>query len=84
MKASEQQVGGDHYTKYPIQPKQFFHANKVPHLEASIMEYVLRWRDKGGFQDLEKAKHLIDLLMELETNDTLDSPVRGGNPENPG
>ena len=64
--ASERQVGGEHYLKYRIQPKVFFHANGVPHLEASIMEYVLRWRDKGGEQDLRKAQHLIDLLIELE------------------
>ena len=64
--ALDRQVGGAHYTKYRIQPKVFFHANNIPHLEASIMEYVLRWRDKGGRQDLEKAKHLIDLLVELE------------------
>ena len=62
----DRQVGGDHYTKYRIQPKVFFHANGIPHLEASIMEYVLRWRDKGGEQDLRKAQHLIDLLIELE------------------
>ena len=64
--ALDRQVGGEHYTKYRIQPKVFFHANNIPHLEASIIEYVLRWRDKGGRQDLEKAKHLIDLLCELE------------------
>lgn len=64
--ASEKQVGGEHYLKYRIQPKEFFHANGIPHMEASIMEYVLRWRDKGGEQDLRKAQHLIDLLIELE------------------
>ena len=64
--ASERQVGGEHYLKYRIQPKEFFHANGVPHMEASIMEYVLRWRDKGGVQDLRKAQHLIDRLIELE------------------
>lgn len=62
----DRQIGGEHYTKYRIQPKVFFHANGIPHIEASIMEYVLRWRDKGGEQDLRKAQHLIDLLIELE------------------
>ena len=62
----DRQVGGEHYLKYRIQPKVFFHANGIPHIEASICEYVLRWRDKGGEQDLRKAQHLIDLLIELE------------------
>lgn len=67
--ALDRQVGGDHYLKYRIQPKEFFHANGIPHMEAVIMEYVLRWRDKGGVQDLEKAKHMIDLLIELEAKE---------------
>jgi len=58
------QVGGDHYKKYKIQPLEFFLANKIPHLEACIIKYVLRHSDKNGKEDLFKAKHAIDILIE--------------------
>lgn len=61
------QVGGDHYKKLAIQPIEYIHANNIPFPEGSAIKYLTRWRDKGGVNDLEKAKHLIDLLIELET-----------------
>jgi hypothetical protein len=61
------QVGGDHYKKYKIQPVEYIHANSIPFIEGSIIKYVTRWRDKNGVKDLEKAKHFIDLLIDLES-----------------
>jgi hypothetical protein len=60
------QVGGAHYKALAIQPVQYIHANKIPFIEGNIIKYVSRWRNKGGIADLEKAKHFIDLLIELE------------------
>jgi hypothetical protein len=60
------QVGGDHYTKLKIQPIEYIHANNIPFPEGNVIKYVTRWRDKNGIKDLEKAKHYIDLLIELE------------------
>jgi hypothetical protein len=60
------QVGGGHYKGMAIQPVKFLHANKIPFLEGSAIKYLCRWRDKGGIKDLEKAKHFIELLIELE------------------
>jgi hypothetical protein len=37
-------------------------------MEGNVIKYVSRWRKKNGIADLEKAKHYIDLLIELETN----------------
>lgn len=65
-KASEQQIAGRHYKKFKIQPAEFCHVNNIPYLEASAIKYLCRWRDKNGFEDLQKAKHFIDLLMEYE------------------
>lgn len=62
----ETQEGGDHYRTLPIQPVQFIHANKIPYLEGNVIKYVTRWRDKGGLADLRKARHYIDMLIELE------------------
>lgn len=69
MEASDKQVGGSHYKKYPIQPMTFFHANKVPYPEASAMLYVLRHRDKNGKEDLLKAIHTIELIIEMDYPD---------------
>ena len=60
------QVGGDHYKSLKIQPVEFIHANHIPYLEGNVIKYVTRWKDKNGIADLEKAKHYIDLLIELE------------------
>lgn len=60
------QVGGSHYKEFVIQPVEFCFVNKIPYLEATAIKYLCRWRNKGGVQDLEKAKHFIDLLIELE------------------
>lgn len=61
------QVDGSHYKSMRIQPVEFIHANGIPYLEGNVIKYVSRWRSKGGVADLEKAKHYIDLLIELES-----------------
>jgi hypothetical protein len=66
VKASDNQIGGTHYKQFKIQPAEFCFVNNIPYLEATAIKYLCRWRDKGGIQDLEKAKHFIDLLIEFE------------------
>ena len=66
MSAKENQIGGNHYKDMKIQPIEFIHANGIPFIEGSIIKYVCRHRNKNRKQDLEKAKHFIDLLIELE------------------
>ncbi|MEE8876316.1 DUF3310 domain-containing protein [Pseudomonas helleri] len=66
MSALEKQVSGDHYKSLKIQPVEFIHANGIPFVEGSVIKYVTRWRDKGGIADLEKAKHFLEILIELE------------------
>ena len=60
------QVGGDHYKSMAIQPMEYSMANKLDACQHTIIKYVTRFRDKGGIQDLEKAKHCIDLLVHFE------------------
>lgn len=60
------QVGGSHYKDLKIQPIEFIYANNIPFCEANAIKYLCRWRNKNGLQDLEKARHYIDLLIELE------------------
>lgn len=67
MSALDKQVSGDHYKDLKIQPIEYIHANGIPFAEGSVIKYVSRWRSKGGIKDLEKAKHFLELLIELET-----------------
>lgn len=62
------QVGGDHYKEKTIQPWDFIAANQLGYFEGNIVKYVSRWRDKGGINDLKKARHYLDKLIELEDN----------------
>ena len=61
------QVGGDHYRKMAIQPIQYILANNLGYCEGNVVKYVSRWRDKGGVEDLRKARQYIDFLIEQET-----------------
>lgn len=58
------QVGGDHYAKNKIQPIDFILANNLGWCEANAVKYLTRWRNKNGLEDLRKAKHYIELLIE--------------------
>ena len=66
MTALDSQIAGTHYSKLKIQPVQYIHANCLGFCEGSVVKYITRWRDKGGIEDLRKARHFIDLLIELE------------------
>ena len=55
-----------HYTKWKIEPITFIMENNIPFGEANVIKYVMRWRDKNGIQDLEKAKRYIDMIIEKE------------------
>jgi len=61
------QVGGDHYKNFPIQPIVFTHLNKFNDIQSAVIWYMCRYNLKGqALQDLKKAKHFIDILIELE------------------
>jgi hypothetical protein len=66
MTALNKQEGGSHYKDLPIQPVEYIHANALGYFEGNVIKYVSRWRKKNGVADLEKAKHYIELLIELE------------------
>ena len=67
MSALQQQVGGDHYRARGIQPIEYIHANNLGFCEGNVVKYVTRWKDKGGEDDLRKAIHYLELLIQLET-----------------
>ncbi len=63
--ANEIQIGGDHYKEKTIQPWDFIAANQLGYFEGNIVKYVSRWQNKGGINDLKKARHYLDKLIEL-------------------
>ena len=65
----DKQVGGDHYQSMKIQPAEFINKNKLPFAEGNAIKYICRHINKGGEQDLEKAKHYIDMIIERDYGD---------------
>jgi hypothetical protein len=70
--ALSKQVDGSHYKDMTIQPVIYIYANKIPFIEGNIIKYVSRWKNKNGIKDLEKARHLIDMLIEFESSQSQD------------
>ena len=61
------QEGGGHYKNMKIQPVEYIHANGLGFIEGAVVKYISRWKVKNGIEDLRKARHFIDLLIELES-----------------
>tara|TARA_R110000744_G_scaffold262304_3_gene376907 strand:+ start:898 stop:1131 length:234 start_codon:yes stop_codon:yes gene_type:complete len=59
------QVGGTHYTS-KIQPIDYIKANNLDFFQGNVIKYVTRYKSKGGLEDLRKAKHYIELLIQQE------------------
>ena len=66
MSALEKQYGGSHYKKYAIQPVEYAMLNNLNYCQANAIKYTTRYKDKGGIEDLRKAIHNIEILIELE------------------
>ena len=65
----EKQVGGNHYQTMKIQPAEFINKNKMLFAEGNAIKYICRHINKGGEQDLQKAKHYIDMIIERDYGD---------------
>ena len=76
--ALDKQQGGEHY-KIAIQPIQFIHANQIPFIEANVIKYVCRHRLKHGAEDLRKAIHYIEMLIELEYDELAKTEAQDNN-----
>jgi len=67
LSANEKQVAGDHYKKYgDIQPWDVVLAWDLGYLEGTALKYIARWQDKGGINDIKKAIHFLEKLVETE------------------
>lgn len=64
--ANEKQISGDHYKKYGnLQPWDVVIQWNMGYLDGTALKYLARWKDKGGIDDLKKAIHFIEKLIEV-------------------
>ena len=70
-RANEQQIGGAHYAVKAIQPWDFIVANNIGYLEGNIIKYISRWKDKNGIEDLKKAQHYLQKLIETHDKERM-------------
>jgi hypothetical protein len=73
-KANDTQVGGRHYKQFTIQPWDCIVDWNLGFLDGNILKYISRWRTKNGLEDLKKARHYLDKLIEIE-QDRIDGLV---------
>jgi hypothetical protein len=71
MSAFDKQINGNHYKLMMIQPLEYALANDMGICEHAVVKYISRWKTKGGVEDLRKAIHYIEILIEQE----LDRPL---------
>ena len=77
MTANDEQVGGRHYVEKAIQPWDYIIANNMGYLEGNIFKYVSRYKEKGGVEDLIKAEHYLDKLIEVTINERVSKVADG-------
>ena len=66
------QVGGTHYNRLTIQPWDVIESWEgeigfASYLRGNILKYLARYRSKNGVEDLQKASHYLEKLIELES-----------------
>lgn len=64
--ALESQVGGNHYSSMKIQPIEYTMKNEMNPLQHTVIKYVSRYKNKNGIEDLKKAIHSLELLIQFE------------------
>jgi hypothetical protein len=71
-KALKTQIGGNHYSSMAIQPAEFIIENQLGFCEGNVIKYVTRYQAKNGVEDLRKARHYLDMLIEKLEKDQVD------------
>ena len=65
-RATQRQIGGNHYKDFKIQPIEFITKNKLSFIQGNIIKYVCRFNKKNGNEDIDKAIHYCELLKEIK------------------
>ena len=69
-KVYNKQIGGSNYSKFKVQPSKFINDNKLLFAEGNAIKYICRHSFKNGKQDLEKAIHYIEMIIERDYENT--------------
>ncbi|PPB51698.1 DUF3310 domain-containing protein [Campylobacter hyointestinalis] len=64
VNTKKEQVGGSHYKNKAIEPIDYIRANNLDFCEGDVVKYITRHKEKGGIEDLKKAKQYIDFILE--------------------
>jgi|TARA_R100001079_G_scaffold90316_1_gene52854 hypothetical protein len=67
-KSLQEQVGGKHYHSMKIQPAEFINENKLLFAEGNAIKYICRHSVKGKEQDIKKAIHYLEMILERDYN----------------
>ena len=65
-KATDKQIGGNHYKDFKIQPIEFITKNKLSFIQGCVVKYICRFDRKNGKEDLDKIIHYCELAKELK------------------
>ena len=63
--ASDTMIGGTHYKMLPIEPWEIIERNNMSFFEGNCLKYIMRYKLKNGVEDLKKARHYLDKLIEM-------------------
>jgi hypothetical protein len=55
-----------HYDDLLIQPWDIIEKNKMGFFDGNVLKYIMRYKQKGGIEDLRKARHYIEKLISIE------------------
>ena len=64
----KKQVGGNHYQSMQIQPSEFINKNNLPFAEGNAIKYICRHQHKGKQEDIKKAIHYLEMILERDYN----------------
>mgnify|MGYP000598042438 CR=1 FL=1 len=70
MSAYKKQIGGSHYKSMVMQPSEFINKNRLPFAEGSAIKYICRHAAKGKEQDIHKAMHYLEMILERDYSTT--------------
>jgi hypothetical protein len=72
-KATDKQVGGNHYKDKKLQPWDIIDALDLNFYEGNALKYLIRYKEKNGVEDLKKSIHYIEKIIEDVSSTTSSS-----------
>ena len=77
MSAYKKQIGGSHYKSMGMQPSEFINKNRLPFAEGAAIKYICRHAAKGKEQDIDKAIHYLEMILERDYSEKKESCTEG-------